>query len=77
MIQAKFSLSESQVHFLEHYKDYGFNNKSALVREALIRFQQELARENLLKSADLYAEVYEEDEEVQELTESALAGWPT
>ena len=77
MIQAKFSLAESQVHLLEHYKDYGFKNKSALVREALARFQRELVRENLLKSADLYAEVYAEDEEARELTEAALAGWPT
>ena len=77
MIQAKFSLFESQVHFLEHYKDYGFTDKSALVRDALTRFQGELAKENLLKSADLYAKVYEEDEDVRELTEAALAGWPT
>ncbi|MBM3237278.1 hypothetical protein FJZ31_13375 [Candidatus Poribacteria bacterium] len=76
MIQTKFSLAESQIHFLEHYKDYGFKDKSALVREALARFQQELAKEHLLKSADLYAEVYQEDEDVRELTETALAGWP-
>ena len=77
MIQAKFSLAESQIHFLEQYKNYGFKDKSAFVRAALTRFQQELARENLQKSAYLYAEVYEEDEEVRELTESALTGWPT
>ena len=77
MIQANFSLAESQIHFLEQYKDYGFEDKSALVRAALTHLQQELARENLQKSADLYAEVYEEDEEVRELTETALVGWPT
>lgn len=77
MIQAKFSLAENQIHFLEQYKGYGFRNKSALVREALERLRQELERKNLQKSANLYAEVYQEDEEVQELTESALAGWPT
>ena len=76
MIQAKFSLSESHVHFLESYKDYGFKDKSALVREALTRFQREYAKKSLLKSADLYAEVYGEDKEVRELTEAALAGWP-
>jgi len=76
MLQATFSLSESQTRFLELYKDYGFKDKSALVREALRCLQQELERENLRKSAGLYAEIYEEDEEVRELTESALAGWP-
>ena len=46
------------------------------MREALTRFQREYAKKSLLKSADLYAEVYGEDKEVRELTEAALAGWP-
>ena len=43
---------------------------------ALLRFQEELELESLARSADLYAELYEQDEESRELTESALQGWP-
>jgi hypothetical protein len=36
----------------------------------------ELKQKDLRRSADLYAEIYGNDPELQELTTSALAGWP-
>jgi len=36
-----------------------------------------MIQDDLQKSADLYAEIYEVDEEIRELTEAALTGWPT
>jgi hypothetical protein len=49
--QTKFSCKENQVEFLSNYKNYGFKDKSAMVRESL----------NLLReSAELYAETYNE-----------------
>lgn len=47
-----------------------------MVRLALQRFKEELELQNLKKSADLYAELYEQDEELQGLTGSALQDWP-
>ena len=76
MIQAKFSLEEEHVKFLNQYKNYGFKNKSAVIRKALTRFQRELEKEMMKISANLYAEIYDEDEEARELTESAMSGWP-
>ena len=35
-----------------------------------------LARERLEESARLYAEIYDEDEDLRQLTEAALEGWP-
>jgi hypothetical protein len=32
--------------------------------------------EQMEKSADLYAEIYYEDKDLQELTDSAIHGWP-
>jgi hypothetical protein len=32
--------------------------------------------ENIKKSADLYTEVYSEDDDLKGLTESAISGWP-
>ena len=74
MAQAKFTLEQSHLDFLEQFKDRGFKDKSAIVRLALDRLAQELEREELAQSADLYAELYAEDLELQQLTDAACIG---
>lgn len=76
MQQAKFSLTLTLIEFLNNYKFYGFKDKSAMVRAALLRLKEDLELQSLKQSATLYAEVYEEDGDLQELTEAALKGWP-
>ncbi|MCI0487952.1 MAG: hypothetical protein L0229_15275 [Blastocatellia bacterium] len=77
MIQAKFSLEESHIQFLAQCKRYGFKDKSDVVRTALDRLHTELARQRLRESADLYREVYAEDDETQEWTDTTVSEWPT
>ncbi len=76
MQQAKFSLSPPLVEFLNDYKRFGFKDKSAMVQAALQRLEEQLALQQLQQSANLYAELYEEEAELPELTETALTGWP-
>lgn len=76
MIQTKFSLKENQIEFLKRYKEYGFKDKSAVIRLAIDRLIKELELQELKKSAELYAQLYEEDSETKELTESGLLEWP-
>jgi hypothetical protein len=76
MHQAKFSLTPPLIEFLNHYKQYGFKDKSSMVQAALLELKKDFEQENLKQSANLYAEVYEEETELQELTEAAIAGWP-
>jgi hypothetical protein len=76
MAQAKFSLAERHIEFVNQFEHYGFSDKSALVREALDAMKSKLTQERLAESARLYAEVYSEDEELRELTEAALEDWP-
>jgi hypothetical protein len=76
MQQAKFSLTLSLMEFLNNYKFYGFKDKSSMVRAALLRLKEELELQSLKQSANLYAEVYEDEVELQDLTEAALVGWP-
>lgn len=76
MAQAKFTLEQSHIDFLQQFKDRGFKDKSAIVRLALDRLAQELEREELARSADLYAELYAADLELQQLTDAACVGWP-
>jgi len=76
MQQAKFSLTPPLVDFLGDYRAYGFKDKSSMVRVALQRFREELDLQSLKQSANLYAEIYQEDEELQDLTEMAIQEWP-
>jgi hypothetical protein len=76
MQQAKFSLTEQLVDFLNHHELYGFQDKSSMVRTALLRLREELELQSLKESANLYAEIYDSDPELQTLTEAALEGWP-
>lgn len=76
MQQAKFSVKESQAHFLNNFKAYGFKDKSALVRTAIDQFKNKLELESLKKSAELYFEIYSENDNLKELTETAITGWP-
>lgn len=77
MIQAKFSLEEPQLRFLAQCKTYGFKDKSEAVRIALEHLRQELEQRRLQESAHLYAQIYDEDAELQGLTASASQDWPT
>ncbi len=76
MLQAKFSVEESQSHFLRNFKAYGFKDKSAMLRAAIDHFKKEIEIESLRESARLYAESYAEEDDLKELTETALTGWP-
>jgi Arc/MetJ-type ribon-helix-helix transcriptional regulator len=76
MPQAKFSLSEAQIEFINRHEVWGFPDRSALVRHALDQMQARLAQERLAESARLYAEVYAEDQDLRDLTEAALQDWP-
>jgi hypothetical protein len=76
MLQAKFSVKETQAQFLSDFKAHGFKDKSEMLRAAIDAFKKELEREGLRKSADLYTEIFSENDELKELTETALTGWP-
>lgn len=76
MLQAKFSLEKTQAHFLSNCKAYGFKNKSSMLRTAIDHFKKEMELESLRKSAELYSEIYSKDNDLKELTETALTGWP-
>jgi hypothetical protein len=69
-------LEKSQIDFLARCKELGFKDKSSVVRLSLDRLHQDILREKLEESADLYAELYVKDPAQQQLTEAALVEWP-
>jgi uncharacterized tellurite resistance protein B-like protein len=76
MLQAKFSVKESQARFLSKYKEYGFKDKSSMLRAAIDQLKRELELEHLKQSADLYSEIYSADDDLQKLAETAISEWP-
>jgi Arc/MetJ-type ribon-helix-helix transcriptional regulator len=75
-IQAKFTLEQSHIDFLEQFRERGFKDKSSIVRMAIDKLHQELDRQDLAESAELYAQIYAEDEELRQLTDAAIGNWP-
>lgn len=67
------NIEAAQLHFLLHHKNYGFKDEAEMIKVALQKLQSELEAQDLEESAKLYAEIYEEDAELQELTETASA----
>ncbi len=76
MVQTNVKIEETQAEFLKHYSQYGFKDKNELVREALNRLRADLEQKSLCESAELYAEIYRNDADLQELTESAILDLP-
>ncbi len=76
MPQAKLTLTDEQAEFLNGFAALGYPDKSSLVREAIDRFRSDMAQQRLRESADLYAEVYAEDDDLRQLTNQAVEGWP-
>jgi hypothetical protein len=65
-------IDEKQSDFIEKFSQYGFKKQEDLVNEALERLRLDLEQKTLEMSANLYAEIYAEDQELQLLTELAL-----
>jgi len=76
MAQAKFSLTEDQLAFLDQHRNYGFRDRSEVVRTALSRLKDDLEKQALQESARLYAELYEKDQESRLWVSEALREWP-
>ncbi len=76
MKEQTFKLDEPQIKFLARCQEYGFQDSSEVVRTALQKLQLALEADNLQESATLYAEIYEQDQDLQELAEAGLEEWP-
>jgi Arc/MetJ-type ribon-helix-helix transcriptional regulator len=74
MISTHVSLEKGQFDFINQYQQYGFKDQNELIQAALRRLQEELELRHLQESVELYAELYESDRELQDLTNSALLG---
>ena len=75
MPQVKVTLEGDAIAFIDNHKKYGYSSRTALVRDAISLLQQQLEQKELEESARIYQEIYEEDTELQELTDGAATEW--
>jgi hypothetical protein len=74
--ERKIRIQEEEAEFIENYAEYGFHNSDEMISRALELLKQELDMiKELELSADLYAEMYESDEETKEWTEASTQDW--
>jgi uncharacterized metal-binding protein len=76
MKYAKFSIRDEQAEFIDNCQTYGFKDKSSLIRTAIDYFKKNLEADELKKSAEIYSEIYSKDDDLKELTKTAINGWP-
>lgn len=75
MVQTKITLTEELTNFLAFHKELGYKNKSDMIREALETLKKKIEQKQLEQSAQLYSELYRNDEESQEWLEDTIADW--
>jgi len=75
MRQAKFTINEAHDKFVSRYNELGLKDKSAVVREALNCYMERFEEEQMRRGVELYAEIYKQDEELQELTRDSMENW--
>jgi len=64
------------VSVIDNFRNYGFKDYNELISYALQLFVKERNEKDLLiQSADLYANIYKEDEELRHLTEVSIIDW--
>ena len=76
MSRTCFRIEKEHADFPGQLKTCGFKDEREMQETAIERFSQDLERDDLKQSADRYAEVYSENDELKELAESAIADWP-
>ncbi|MCX6156000.1 MAG: hypothetical protein NT007_17775 [Candidatus Kapabacteria bacterium] len=72
MQKMNVSLNPENYKLLSDYSLYGFKNRSEAVNSAINLLNRNLNKSLLQSSAELYLEEYKKDQEIENLTESAL-----
>ena len=76
MNSGTIQLNKTQAELINKYKEFGFKNRNELISFAFRLLQKKVKdKKELEQSADLYAELFENDEETQFLTEAAIIDW--
>jgi metal-responsive CopG/Arc/MetJ family transcriptional regulator len=67
MTQVKVTLKPDLLEFIDNYRQFGYKSRTQIINDAIELLQQKLEEEDLIKSAQIYQEIYETDIELQAL----------
>lgn len=74
--ERKIQIQEEEAEFIKSFAEYGFRNPDEMISRALELLKHNLEKNKCLESsADLYAEIYDHDEETKEWTEASMQDW--
>ena len=73
MPQIKISLDPENIDFISQHSNYGYSSKSALIEDAVANLKRNLETQKLIESAELYQDIYNNDPDLQELTDDAAS----
>ncbi len=76
MTTATVRITTSTREQLRELAEQTGKSMQVLMAEAVAAYRRRWPRASLDASAELYTEVYSEDEDLQSLTDAALSGWP-
>ncbi len=75
-IEKRIVFNKQEKELISHYAELEFANPEDMVRRALQLLKEEVDRQTqLAQSAELYAELYDQDEEAKMWTNSAMQDW--
>lgn len=70
------NLDQYDEAFINRYADYGFSNPEEMIKKGLEMLKDELEfQARLTESANLYASIYDLDDEAKEWVESSAKDW--
>lgn len=79
IVEIKLGVNDHVADVIEHYRDYGFESREALIEQALQLLEQNMKNKQdrvLIESAELYAAIYNHDEEAKEWVDASINDWP-
>lgn len=79
IVEIKIGVNDHVANVIEHYQNYGFESREALIERALQLLEQNVENKQdhiLIESAELYAAIYEHDEEAKEWVDASINDWP-
>jgi metal-responsive CopG/Arc/MetJ family transcriptional regulator len=76
MAQVKVTLKPDLLEFIDNYQQFGYKSRTQILNAAIELLQQKLEEKELIKSAQIYQEIYETDIELQALVEEGSENWP-
>lgn len=77
-LSANFKVNKEEITLLQSYTLLGFKSSDDLFSYALDLLRKEIEeqkKQKIIESAELYAQLYEEDEDVKEWTNSSNQDW--